>query len=490
MLVPVVCLLVLTLILSVATAASRGASTNEAWFADPAFHLATQGFLGATVLETSGTWLEGLHRHTYWILPLYPLAQAAVIRVFGFSLAATRGLSIFWSLIALTAFFVVLRSLAGREVALLGTLLLATDLHFVTGASIGRMDMMCAALGLSGIAAYLILRERWFRAAILLSQTLAAAACLTHPVGILAPAGLALLALWLDRKRWNWRWLALAGLPYAVGLAAYGAYALQDFPSFLRQLSGNVSGLAGEATGSSRFSGILRPWSAFYREIANRYVSAFYGRDWKDPERLQLLVLLVYWGGALVALLDRKIRRQHSARLLLSLAGLYFVILSLFEGLKLHVYLVHTLPWFAGLAALWIWNWTEGQRRARIASITAILAVQFLTIGFGVWKNEYRNEYLPAAAYMQQHGATGSLIMASGQFAYEFGFDGRLVDDVRLGYFSGKQPEFYVRDGWYDDWLKGAKKRDPAVYQHVKTTLAEHYREVFHNTGYKIYQLR
>ena len=344
--------------------------------------------------------------------------------------------------------------------------------------------------GLCGIAAYVTLRERSFRAAILLSQTLAAAACLTHPVGILAPAGLALLALRLDRRRWNWRWLALAGLPYAVGLAAYGAYALQDFPSFLRQFSGNVSGFAGEATGSSRFSGILRPWSAFYREISNRYVSAFYGRDWKDPERLQLVILLVYWGGALVALLDRKIRRQPSARLLLSLAGLYFVLMSLFEGLKLHVYIIHTLPLFAGLAALWIWNWTEGHRRARIVSIAIILTIQFLTIGYGVWKNDYRNEYLPAAAYLKQHGPPGSLIMGSGQLAYEFGFDGRLVDDVRLGYYSGRRPEFYVRDDWYDDWLKGAKQRDPAVYQYVSATLAAHYREIFRNTGYKIYQLR
>lgn len=91
---------------------------------------------------------------------------------------------------------------------------------------------------------------------------------------------------------------------------------------------------------------------------------------------------------------------------------------------------------------------------------------------------------------MQEHGYPGSLIMASGQFVFEFGFDGRLVDDVRLGFFTGKRPEFYIRDIWYDDWLEKSKTRDPAVYQHVTTTLAQHYREVFHNAGFKIYQSR
>lgn len=91
---------------------------------------------------------------------------------------------------------------------------------------------------------------------------------------------------------------------------------------------------------------------------------------------------------------------------------------------------------------------------------------------------------------MKQHGHAGSLIMASGEFAFEFGFDGRVMDDVRLGYFSGKRPEFYVRDVWYTDWLEKAETRDPAVYRHVRDSLTGLYHEVFRNPGYTIYQLR
>jgi hypothetical protein len=142
------------------------------------------------------------------------------------------------------------------------------------------------------------------------------------------------------------------------------------------------------------------------------------------------------------------------------------------------------------LGALWIWNWTEGRKFARVTAVAVILCIQGMAIADGYWENQYHTEHLPAATFMQEHGYPGSLIMASGQFVFEFGFDGRLVDDVRLGFFTGKRPEFYIRDIWYDDWLEKSKTSDPAVYQHVTTTLAQHYREVFHNAGFKIYQSR
>ena len=470
------------------TVATRLVAPNEGWFADPAYHLASQGVFRTTALESSGTWLEGLGRHTYWILPLYPLTQAAAFRVLGFSLRIMRAQSVLWGGLAMAAFYLLMRSQADPGVTLLATLLLATDFHFIVGASVGRMDMMCAALGFSGLAAYMILRERSFPTAVFLSHTLAAAACFTHPCGALTVGGLFLLAFRFDRDRWNWRQAVLAALPYTFGIAGYSIYALEDLPTFLRQLSGNVSGLAGEATGTTRFDGLAHPLSALRRELLDRYLSSFIGTSWTNPYRAEFLVLLAYLGGAIVALLDRRIRRQKATRLLLPLCGLYFVSMWLLEGLKQRVYMVYTLPLFAGLAALWIWNWTEGRRFFRAAIVTAILGVQFLAIGIGFRENQYRNEYLSAAAYMQQHGRPASLIMGPGQLVFEFGFDGRFVDDVRLGYFSGKTPEFYVSDPWYDDWLEHSKTREPAVYRHVSTTLAERYHEVFRNAGYKIYQ--
>jgi 4-amino-4-deoxy-L-arabinose transferase-like glycosyltransferase len=484
------CILVVFVCLCVGTLATRLVAPNEGWFADPAYHLATKGVFGTTLLETAGTWLERLDRHTYWILPLYPVTLAPLFRIVGFGLEIMRAESIFWGVLAVAAFYFLMQSQAECGVALLATLLVSTDFHFIVGASVGRMDMMCAALGFSALAAYVILRERSFRTAVVLSHTLAAAASFTHPCGVLAAAGLVLLAFRFDRGRWKWRQLALASLPYVLGIAAYSTYALQDLPAFQRQLFGNVSGLAGEATGSTRFDGLAHPLSALRRELLERYVGAFIGDSWTSPYRLELVVLFLYWGGAIVALFDRRVRREKATRLILPLCILYFVSMWLLEGLKQRVYMVYTLPLFAGLGALWIWNWTEGRRYVRASVIIVIVSVQFLAIGIGVRENQYRNDYLPAAMYMKQHGGPGALIMGPGQLAFEFGFDGALVDDVRLGYFSGKIPEFYVRDAWYDDWLEQSKTRDPAVYKHVSTELAERYHEVFRNAGYKIYQLR
>jgi 4-amino-4-deoxy-L-arabinose transferase-like glycosyltransferase len=489
-LAPFLSLLVLFVALAAGTVTTPLVGSNEGWFADPAFHLATRGVFSTTSIETTGTWLEGLDQHTYWILPLYPLAQAALFRLFGPSLYMMRGPSIFWGIIALTAVYLLIRSQTGPGIALLACLLLATDFHFLAGAATGRMDMMCAALGFSALAVYMLLRERSLGTAILLSHTLAVAACLTHPCGVLAAGGLVLLMFRFDRQRWSWRFLPLAAAPYAVGLAGYGAYALEDLPAFVRQLSGNVSGLAGEASGTTRFGGLVHPWSSFSREVQLRYIGAFIGKSWTNPYRAEMVVLLLYWGGAVVALIDRRIRSHPLARLFVPLLVLYFMALWLLEGLKLRVYLVHTLPLFAALGALWIWNWTEGRRSARVTAVAVILLIQGVAIADGYWQNQYHTEHLPAASYMQEHGQAGSLIMGSGQFVFEFGFDGRLVDDVRLGFFTGKRPEFYVRDIWYDDWLEKSQTRDPAVYQHVTTTLAQYYREVFHNDGFKIYQLR
>ena len=83
--------------------------SNEAWFASPALNLLHKGFMGTTILESRGTWLEGLDRHTYWILPLHILAQTAWYKLFGFSLLTLRSLSILWGAVVLVAWFALLR---------------------------------------------------------------------------------------------------------------------------------------------------------------------------------------------------------------------------------------------------------------------------------------------------------------------------------------------------------------------------------------------
>src|SRR5207244_7700472 len=71
------------------TMITRAPWQDEAWFGNPAYTLATQGFLGTTILDpASSTWksvkLSGIDRHTYWVMPLSLLLNAADFRIFGF----------------------------------------------------------------------------------------------------------------------------------------------------------------------------------------------------------------------------------------------------------------------------------------------------------------------------------------------------------------------------------------------------------------------
>src|SRR5262249_23465669 len=86
----------------------------EAWFASPALTLLDKGYLGTTILESKGTWLEGVDRHTYWISPLYPLLQALWYKLFGFSLWALRSLSIVAGAAVLLAWCRIVHLLTGK----------------------------------------------------------------------------------------------------------------------------------------------------------------------------------------------------------------------------------------------------------------------------------------------------------------------------------------------------------------------------------------
>ena len=199
--------IVLFLALTLLVMLTKRPGCDEAWFAGPAWNLDTRGYMGTPALEPANVWangrnMTGIDRHTYWIMPLHPLVQAAWYRIVPFSLLSLRVLSMLWALVALAAWFLILRRISTDEVVpYLGTALIALDYVFIRGASHGRMDMMGASLTFSALAAYLCLRERHLVLALMASHALAAAAMLTHPNGILAVATLVLAALIFDRSR-------------------------------------------------------------------------------------------------------------------------------------------------------------------------------------------------------------------------------------------------------------------------------------------------
>lgn len=479
------------LVLACASAATKSPEIDEGFFANPAFNLATKGRMGTTVLETEGSALRGIHEHTYWVLPLHLVWQAGWYKLFGFGLLQLRAVSIMWGLVALAAWFVIVRRLSGERAAgLLTAGLLAVDYTFVAVGSLGRMDMMCAALGFAGLAAYLALRERNLGAAVLTSHALVVASGLTHPNGILHFAGLVLLTLYFDRRRLRPAHAGLAALPYLAGAAGWGLYILEDPAAFVEQFAMN-------SRDGGRLVGLKAPWVGVANEFVKRYPHAF-GLGMNSAGHtgaiyLKSLLLVPYVAAVAWAVASRGVRRHASLRALLLLGALYFLILSLIDGQKETPYLIHIFPVYVALLALLLrrlWETRPALRTLLVVCVAGFLALEVGGMLMRVRQRTYQRLYEPAIAFLKQNSDAATEITGSSSLGFGLNFADNLTDDIRLGHASGRRPRFIVLASEYELSYAESLDRQPDLKRHITTLLAEEYREVYRNDGYKIYERR
>jgi 4-amino-4-deoxy-L-arabinose transferase-like glycosyltransferase len=472
--------------LAVGVSLTKTPEIDEGWFASPALNLITTGSMGTTVLEPSGTLtskLEGINQHTYWVMPLHLLAQAGWYEVFGFSLFSMRSLSIAWGLVALASWFLIIKALSGNlRLAMLAFAFIAFDFIFIMQASLGRMDMMCAALGFAAFATYLCTRDRGFTLAVFASQSLVAASLFTHPNGVMAGAGLLFLTLYYDRPRIKWRHALIAATPYLIGAAAWGLYIIQSPASFAGQFSDQASG---------RAPGLTAPLTALKEEFTRKYFEAFGLASYSTGvSRMKILVLVVYAAALAVAVCARAIRKHEGFRALLILTAIYFVIETFFNH-KLVFYLIHIIPMFAAVLAVCVnWCWSERRvpRQVIVTCVCAFLLLQITGVLYRISQNAYREDYLPAVAFLNQHSGEKSLVIGSAEMAFGVGFE-RVVDDIRFGYHSGKTPDFIVMGYHYGGLMKALEEREPAVYESATERLSHSYKQVYNHGSYQIYAL-
>jgi len=481
--------LVLFLILAGASAWTLRPWCDEGWFSSPARNLMEKGYMGTSVIDQTGTFrsvkLDGIDRYTYWIMPLYVLAQSAWYQVAGFSLMAMRALSMLWGVIALCAWFAILRALtADRTAALLGVALLAVDFQFVWSGSGGRMDMMAEALASTGLALYLHLRERHLLPGILAGHSCVAAAFFTHPLMLIAWAGLIVLMLALDFRRLRLFYWPLAAMPYLAGAGGWGLYIRKAPELFERQFGGNAS---------DRWDAFASPLQAIRLEISERYLTHFgVVSNIALSSRLKVVILLAYLAGIGGCLLLPALRRRKDVRLLLLLTALYGVLIMLLDSMHQLFYLVHILPLFASLTAIWALHLLRqpGIRRGLAAgTLTALVAVQFSVAASRFRSDAYHKGFLAAAGVVQEKAAQAGIVMASAEWAFVLGFDGPLVDDWRLGYRSGKKAGLIVMDeNRYQEWTSHLPEQDPGNDRYIRHMLGNEYRVIYDQRGYRIYE--
>lgn len=475
----------LYLLLGTGSALTKLPICDEAWYANPAFNLSAGRSMGTTVLESAGTPLHGLERHTYWVMPLYIVGEASVYELFGAGLLQTRLFSLGWGLVLLASWFVILRVLFethdAQYVALLGVFVMAVDSYIIAVGSTGRSDMMCAGLGAAGLAAYLGLRSRSLATALLVSNSLVAASGMTHPNGVLYLASLIFLVVYFDRRSIRAIHLAAAAAPYLAGAVIWSRYILESPADFIAQFGGNAR---------TRLSGATSPLAVIKGELL-RYVNAYgLGSQSVGLARIKIVMLAAYLAGIGGVVVSPWLRRQTPSRVLLSMTAITFALMVVVEGAKQDWYLVHIIPLFAALLAVWVVHCVK--HRVLPAGIVALGMTGFVVVNVGLvgWllhRADYQSKYLPLVEFLRTTPNQRARIFGSAELGFQVGFD-RVSDDTRLGYYSRKTPDLIVVEQIYEGWFKKHESREPDVYRHVQTTLAAA-RKVFDNGQYRVYSV-
>ena len=479
-------------VLSLAASLTKRPWSDEGWFANAPLNLVTHGWMGTTVVEqASQPFLNGIDRYTYWVMPLHLLMQAALYKIFGFSLLTMRSLSVIFGLLALGSWFLIVKALSqSNTVAALTVILLALDYNFVMSSSFGRVDMMCAGLGSAGLAAYLALRERNLTHAILLGNCFVVASGMTHHLGILGLFGLIFLAFYFDRKQLKWRHLLVAVIPYVIAATAWSFYVLQSPQLFLTQFRGN-------ATADNRLGAITSPLAGLSREITERYLIAFglgpHSEGSSGPIKLKALILLAYLVALVGALLIKDIRNNKGYRALLILAALYFVLLTIWDNQKLTWYLIHIIPVYTAILAVfvvWCWRNRFVPRWLLAGCMFVFLSLQLGGVLQRIRLNPYQKSFAPATDFLKRNARSDQVIMASAELGFGLGSFDHLIDDSRLGFYSGKKPDFIVIEEVYRSEIDSFKNRRPELYQFIQSRLTNDYNKVYDQNFYEIYARR
>ena len=467
------------LALAVGRARTDSPGCDEGWFASPAYNLAFNGHMGTTVIEESNlSMTSGIHRYTYWIMPLNVLIQAGWYKLFGFGLFTMRSISLVFGLIALFAWFSIVNSMTGdSRLALLTTALIACDFVFIRGAANGRMDMMCAALNFAALAVYVKLRERNLSRAIFLSQCLVVASGLTHPNGLLGLVGVGVFVVAFDRRRISFRHILIGLVPYLVGAAAFAPHALNDPHLLVAQLSGN---------GAGRLWGLRNPLGALNSEINERYIGS------GGAATLKLALLAIYAASVAGALLIRRIRSHRGYQALLVLSAIIFVYFTLMEGTKLYLYLIQLSPILTALLAAVIASLWQRRvlRRWLVPAMAAVVLLNLAGTAYVIKRNSLNRNFLPAVRFLNENMDSSARIIGTAELTFGLKRYDSLLDDKWLGYNTGATPDLIVLDPRYQQEQQAVGTRDPQIHDYIVTLLSGGYRQVYDDGGFQIYSRR
>src|SRR5450755_176322 len=460
---------------------------DEGWHGAPAWSLAFRGYMGTPSFVEAG--LKDIDRYTYWIMPIYPVAQAIWYRLFTYSLGSMRVLSIFCGLLGLIAWTQVFRRLTADNFgALLFMALMACDYITQSDVGVGRPDAMSFAFQAGAFAAYLHWREKNLRLAILLSQTLVVASGLTHPNGgMLSFLGAFWLVVYFDFRRIRLVHVAVAAIPYVAGALAWGAYIMQDPSAFVSQYGYQIATRSGILTA---------PWLAVRDELVKRYLTNMglggHSPNSYGPHFLKAVIFIAYAVSVAALLAIPSLRRNTASRVLLGLIGIYFLFYTFLEGTKAAYYFIYLVyPYTAAVVVFVRWCWRSSVRMRPLLALglAGMFVIQAGGIVYRIRRDPYHREYLPAVRFLQARVQHGDLIMGSHELGFTIGFSDNFVDDHLLALDTGRRADFILVEEIYQGRFDTVRLKNPVQFIRLQERLAQ-YQVIYDEKTYQVLALR
>ena len=191
--------------------------------------------------------------------------------------------------------------------------------------------------------------------------------------------------------------------------------------------------------------------------------------------------MLLYFAAVLAVLCFRQLRQRPGAKVIAGFALISFALLSCLQ--PNWYYLVYTLPAFSAALALCVVALLQnrsGWSRAVLAGVAGAVILNLAPPIFRIVHNNSRYRFDAAIAFLKNNAGPGDLIVGSGELAFGLGFDGRVVDDCRLGFATGRRPQFIVLEGqYYAQWIPWLTIAEPKVGRFIKKLLDEEYKIVY-----------
>lgn len=453
---------------------------DEGYYTLSPYSRVTRGDWGAHEIEPSAFIyasidkpLTRIDRRAYWMMPLTQYVQAAWYGIVGWGLVQQRLISVLAGMLGLLIWFDLVRRLSKDELlAWFATFLLAFDYTYITGACMGRMDMLGWLFGLGALYAH----EKFFARRPLLARALSAAAlcaaAMTHPLAFVVWGAVYFVRCLLQLRQLK---LSQAGV-FAVPV--FGTAAL-----FALWISFDVGAFRDQMMAQSGFRLAIR------LDEARRYL-VMYGLS-PDPfsgDLLKSLPALTFLGaGAFLLFRWREVSGLPGLRQVLSLGAVAVLTLAVADDRKWACYGVHVAPWIAVVSAYAIRAMWKSRMRVIVAGWLCLYLLAPLRAGaYVVQRHSFDRIYRPAVAALEKLAGNKRTVFAPAEF--RFAYRGPFVFDERLGFLSGRSvPAMALDKAGIRTILAWSRQGNPRLYAHVQSMLNRVCTLRYENQKYSVY---